>query len=87
MSDLIINRHMTTMGELSVSNRIVEDAAGKQLIVTEGILICEDYYEEIDMIESDGLTVKGVFVVEEIFTSESRNITYRFQAEELVRGE
>ena len=87
MSDLIINRHMTTVGELSVSNRIVEDTAGKQFIVTEGILICEDYYEEIDSIESDSLTVSGVFVVEEIFSSESRNITYRFQAEQLVRGE
>lgn len=78
MSTVIINGFLTTEGEVLVSNRIETDQSGKQIIVTEGVYKTETYIEEIDLIETNNFILHDVFVVEETFSSESKEILYRF---------
>lgn len=87
MSTVIINGFVTTEGEVLVSNRIETNQEGKQFIVTEGVYKTEMYIEEIDLIETNNFILRGVFVVEETFSSETKEILYRFVAEELERIE
>ena len=88
MSTIIVNGVITTKGEVLVSNRIDTDPTnGKQFIVTEGVYQTETYIEEIDLIETNNFVLHEVFVVEETFSSESKQIQYRFIARELERIE
>mgnify|MGYP001046720611 CR=1 FL=1 len=87
MAVILVNGHITTEGEVVVSNRIEVDQNGKQFIVTEGVYKTKTYIEEIDSIESRYLKISEVFVVEETFSSETREILYRFIAGELERFE
>lgn len=87
MSTVIVNGFITTQGEVVVSNRIEADQNGKQFIVTEGVYKTETYIEEIDLIETNNFILHDVFVVEETFSSETKEILYRFVAKELERVE
>jgi hypothetical protein len=87
VSTIIVNGFVTTDGEILVSNRIETDQDGKQFIVTEGVYKTETYIEEIDLIETNNFTLHDVHVVEETFSSESKEILYRFIARELERIE
>lgn len=87
MSTIIINEIISTKGELVVSNSIAVNEEGKKFILTQGTLKIDALIDEIDMIESDRLKVSGVYVFEEVFSSEEDNILYKFQAESLERSE
>lgn len=87
MSTIIVNGFVTTEGEVLVSNRIETDQAGKQFIMTEGVYKTETYIEEIDVIETNNFILHDVFVMEETFSSETKEILYRFVAKELERIE
>lgn len=87
MSTIIINGVIATQGEVLVSNRIETDQNGRQFIATEGVYKTETYIEEIDLIETNNFILHDVYVVEETFSSESKEILYRFVAKELERIE
>lgn len=87
MSTILVNGFVPTEGEVLVSNRIEKDQNGRQFIVTEGVYKTETYIEEIDLIETNNFILHDVFVVEETFSSETKEILYRFVAKELERIE
>lgn len=80
MSLVLVNDFISTEGEVLVS-RSIQERNGKQAIVVEGLYKTKSYIEEIDKIETNNFSLDEVFVVEETFSSETKEITYRFIAE------
>lgn len=86
MSKLIyVNGEQKTEGKLTVSQKIIEDEEGKMKLLVEGVLVCEDYFEEIREIETIYALLKEVFVYQEILENETGETTYHFTAGSLER--
>ena len=88
MSRLIfINGDTKTDGSLTVSQRIIENEEGKKELLIEGVLVCEDYFEEINEIETIYAAIEDVFVYQEILENEKGETSYHFTAGKMERRE
>lgn len=78
MKEIIINNQFLTQGQMSI-RQYKEN--GK--VTVEGILQIEEYFDDIQSIQSDYLLVTGVDVFSEAFGTEDKDIIYNFKAEVL----
>ena len=86
MSRLIfINGDIKTDGSLTVSQRIIENEEGKKELLIEGVLVCEDYFEEINEIETIYAAIEDVFVYQEILENEKALIWYPAEVNTSIR--
>lgn len=75
-----INDNERTSGDVEFYQRVVVNAEGKKEIVYEGVLVCDDYFEEINTISSAELLIEGVHVFQEKFSTRTDEIEYTFVA-------
>lgn len=83
-NSILVNNKLGVIGDILIKRNKDND----NNIIIQGLFSTHNYIEEINSIESNRYIIKGIDVMEEIFSTNDIRIAYKFKAKELIiKGE